>query len=165
VKPTTARLLLGLVAAAAAISAVFVWSSDQRQGQIPQVPWSAPAVLGVCAVIMLLAAFALRPRLQRRPGAKPLHPLAAARVAVLSLAASRAGAVFAGLYVGYALVVARHLDSDYRRLELLISALAVLAAVLLIGASLLLERACRLPEPPEDEKDTQDPASRSRPRD
>jgi len=92
-KPTTWRLLLGTVAVSAALGwAVFrVWESTRSE--LPNLPWSAPVVIGVFAVAVFFTALRLRPRLQRRPGHKPLHPLVAARYAALALATSRTGAV------------------------------------------------------------------------
>lgn len=152
-KPTTWRLLLGVVAVSAALGwAVFrVWES--ARSELPNVPWSAPVVIGVFAVAVFFTALRLRPRLQRRKGHKPLHPLVAARYAALALATSRTGAVLVGVYGGYLAIVLTDLETDYRRRAAFAAGACVLAGAALVGAGLLLERECKLPpEPPEDAK-------------
>ncbi len=152
-KPTTWRLLLSVVVVSAALGwAVFrVWQA--ARSELPNVPWSAPLVIGLFAVAVFFTALRLRPRLQRRPGHKPLHPLVAARYAALALATSRTGAVIVGVYGGYLALVLTNLETDYRRRAALAAGTCILAGAALVGAGLLLERECKLPpEPPEEGK-------------
>ncbi len=156
---TTPRLLaiVGLGAGLVSFGVFRAWFG--LEGTLPQVPVSAPAVLAFVALVFVVAAAVLTPRLrattskvERRPGdAKPLHPLAAARVAVMAVAAGLVGAVVAGGYAGFAVVVLMDLDSDFRREQLVLALLSFAAALALVVAAHLLERACRLPEDGGDE--------------
>jgi len=151
VKPTKIRMLLAVAVVAGLLSWSLARAWAARSGTVPQVPWSAAVVIGVFAAAVLAAAAFLRPRLRRRPGHRPLHPLVAARFAVLALASSRAGAALIGLYGGFAVSVLDDLDTDYRRRLAVVAGVCVAAGVLLTVAGLVLERVCRLPpDEPED---------------
>ena len=79
------------------------------------------------------------------PTHEPVPPLVSARFAVLSLACSRAGALFVGVYGGVPGHRLSDLDIDFRRHVALVSGACVLAAVLLVVAGLVLEHELRLP--------------------
>ncbi len=165
-RPTTWRLLLAILAVAFALTwgALTVWES--RSGMVPDVPWPSAVVLGVFGGAVLVVALALRPRLRATRGAaagrrpdrgrgrgggpthEPVNPIVSARLAVLALACSRAGALFVGGYAAFLAVSLPDLDIAYRRHLALVSGACVLAAVLLVVAGLVLERELRLPEPP-----------------
>jgi hypothetical protein len=157
---TTPRLLVLVALGAGVVSFGVFRAWFGLEGTLPQVPVSAPAVLAFVALVFVVAAAILTPRLhattskvERRAGdPKPLHPLAAARVAVMSVAAGLVGAVVAGGYAGFAVVVLTDLDSDFRRQQLLLSLLSIAAAVVLVVAAHLLERACRLPDSRDDDQ-------------
>lgn len=117
---------------------------DVWTGAPPAVPWAAPVVLGLLAAGFAIAAVALRPRLERREGHRPLDPFIAARTAVLALAGSRTGAAVAGVYLGYAGFLLVDLANDYRRRMLLVSGVAALAGGALAASALWLERVCRV---------------------
>ena len=147
-RPTTWRLLLlvavaGFVLAWAALTVV-----ENRTGMVPDVPWPSAVVLGVFGGSVLVTALALRPRLKRREGHRPVDPIVAARFAVLALACSRAGALFVGVYGAFLALALTDLSIDFRRHLALVSGACVLAALLLVLAGLVLERLLRLPEPP-----------------
>jgi Protein of unknown function (DUF3180) len=159
VKPTRLPVLLA-IAATAAVLAFGVTRVWDHYGTLPGVPLSAPLTLLALAVAVLATALALRNRFrqvrERRPGARPLDPLVAARAAVLAKASSVVGAVFGGLYGGYAVHLLADLDVEPRRQRLLFCGLCVLAAALLVTAALFLERVCRVPPPSADLEDVED---------
>ncbi len=147
-RPTSPGLLLGL----AGIAAITVWALVgfwTVSNGLPFVPWSAAAIIWSAAVAIGVAALVLRPRLRRAENAKPISPFAAARLAALALASSRTGALLAGGYLGYAVVVLGNLDTEYRRRALAVALVSALGSAALLGAGLLLERFCRLPPPPQ----------------
>jgi hypothetical protein len=101
--------------------------------------------LWVLAIALAIWALLSRPRLQRKPGAKRMPPLMAARTAALSMAASRAGSLVAGFYAGVALASLPHRDTPAGLATTWASAAATVGAVVLVVAALWLEYLCRLP--------------------
>ena len=153
---TRPGLLVALVLGAAFLVLLVVRLTDP---QLPPVPWSLPAALGVVDLGVLVAALSFRRRLRGLPGAKPYDPLHAARMVVLARACSHAGAVLAGAYGGLALALVVVSSSNARRQDALFSGLAALAALGLVAVGLLLERFCKLPprEGPEHDVDEPEP--------
>ena len=74
-------------------------------GSLPGFPLLAGATLGVLGVAEALAGNALRARIRRRPGARPVQPLVAARAVLLAKASALAGAIMAGAWAGLLLHV------------------------------------------------------------
>jgi hypothetical protein len=145
VTPTRPRLLVVL----AVIGAVAGWALtrlvDAYAGRSLPVPWTAPVVMALLALALVLWARGTRARLGRRPGTKPMEPLLAARTAALAMAGSRTGSVVAGFYVGVAIALSGSWDVPYVR-ELVLLALATVATSgAVVAASLWLERVCRIP--------------------
>ena len=155
-RPTTWRLLLAGAAVAFAVSWGALKVGESRTGMIPDVPWPSAVVLAVFGGAVLVVALALRPRLKRKKGRDPVNPIVSARFAVLALACSRAGALFAGGYAGFLAVSLSDLSIAFRRHLAIVSGACVLAALLLMVAGLVLERELRLPPPPEATPDDAD---------
>jgi Protein of unknown function (DUF3180) len=145
VKATTWRLLLAIALVSGVVSWGVLRAWTNSRGALPQVPWLTAVVIGVFGAAVLVSALVLRPRLRHKEGHRPLSPLVAARFGVLSLASSRAGALFVGLYGGFFANAVSDLTIDYRRHVALVSGLCVLASGLLVAGGLVLERVCRLP--------------------
>ena len=144
-KATTWRLLLAIVGVSGLLSWGLLHAWTNGIGGLPDVPWPTAVVIAVIGVSILLSAVLLRPRIKGRAGHRRLQPLVAARYAVLSLAASRAGALFVGVYGGFLAIALTDLTIDYRRHVALVSGLCVVASCLLVAGGLVLERTCRLP--------------------
>ncbi len=148
-RPTTWRLLTAIAFVSGAVSwaVLRVWTNNR--GSLPDVPWPTAVVIALFGVSVLFSALLLRPRLRGEEGHRPVEPLVSARFGVLSLASSRAGALFIGGYGGFLATALTDLSIDYRRHVAIVSGLCVLAAGVLVVAGLVLERICRLPPPPE----------------
>lgn len=146
--PTRPPVLMALLGVAGVLSyllalAAYTW--------VPALPAFAPVTLGLLAVAELAMArvVADRVRGRRHPGARVLHPLQIARAAALAQASSTAGAILLGLYAGqlaYALPRREVLVVAER--GALVAGMSALSCGVLIGAALLLERACRVPDRP-----------------
>ena len=147
------------------VTGVLSWSGARLWdtfGTLPGVPVAAPIVLALIATALFATALSLRSRLraqrERRPGAKGVDPLAAARAVVFGQASALVAALVAGMYGGAgAFLVMYKLDEDPRRQQAINAGLSVLAAIAVIAAALFLERVCKLPE----DKDT--PTAGARP--
>lgn len=143
-KPTTVGLLVGLAAAAAAIGWAIVTLTEALFGRLLPVPWAAALAMWVIAAAMFMWAWVARPRLRREPGSPRLDPISAARTAALALAGSRTGAVFMGLYAGFALGLVPLRDVPAGSQAMWASLGAAAGALALTGVSWWLESMCRI---------------------
>ena len=150
-KPTRTRLLLAIAAVTAAVGWGVVQLVDAWLGRIVPVPWSAAAAMWLVAVAVLYWAASSRPRLQRKPGVKPMPPLVAARTAALAMAASRIGALVAGFYAGVAVGMLGAIGTVSGAATFWSSSLASLGSVVLAISAVWLEHLCRLPIGPPDD--------------
>ncbi|MCX4676296.1 DUF3180 domain-containing protein [Streptomyces sp. NBC_01433] len=150
-------VLAGLFAAAGVLSwgAARLWDSLDS---LPSVPLAAPIVLAVIAVVLLATALSIRARLraqrERRPGAKGVEPLMAARSVVFGQASALVAALVAGMYGGTGVFLLGFLDIPPRRDQAIYAGLSVVAGIAVIAAALFLERVCKLPEDHDDDKST-----------
>ncbi|MGW0119109.1 DUF3180 domain-containing protein [Streptomyces sp. NPDC003327] len=143
------KVLAGLFLVAGVLSwgATRLWDSV---GTLPSVPLAAPVVLAVIAVVLTATALSLRARLkaqrERRPGAKGVEPLMAARAVVFAQASALVAALVAGMYGGIGAFLLGSLDVPARRDQALYAAFSVLTGLAVIAAALFLEHICKLPE-------------------
>ncbi|MGW3088157.1 DUF3180 domain-containing protein [Streptomyces sp. NPDC001108] len=147
------QLRLGVLAGLFAAAGVLSWGGARlwdALGSLPSVPLAAPIVLAVIAVVLLATAFTLRSRLraqrERRPGAKGIEPLMAARALVFAQASALVVALVSGMYGGTGVFLLGHLDQPARRDQAIYAGFAVLAGIAVIAAALWLERICKLPD-------------------
>lgn len=147
-QPTRIRMLLALVVLAAAAGWGFARMVESLAGRIVPVPWLAAAALWLLAAAVAFWAVSSRPRLERRPGYRPMPPIVAARTAAMAMAASRAGALFAGGYAGIAVAMLSLLGTPSGATTFWVSVAASVGAFALIAAALWLEHICRLPAEP-----------------
>jgi divalent metal cation (Fe/Co/Zn/Cd) transporter len=150
VKQLRIRTLVGLFVVAGVLSwaGARLWDSF---GTLPAVPVAAPIVLGLIATVLAATALSIRSRLraqrERRPGAKGVDPLLAARAVVFGQASALVAALVAGMYGGTGVfLVISQFDNPPRRDQAIYAGAAVLAGIAVIAAALFLERVCKLPE-------------------
>ncbi|MEU9057739.1 DUF3180 domain-containing protein [Streptomyces sp. NPDC048430] len=155
------QLRLGLLAGLFAGAGVLSWGGARlwdSLGTLPSVPLAAPIVLAVIAVVLLATALSIRARLraqrERRPGAKGVEPMMAARAVVFGQASALVAALVAGMYGGTGVFLLGSLDVPPRRDQAIYAGAAVLAGIGVIAAALFLERVCRLPEDGDDDRNT-----------
>ncbi|MEV6614897.1 DUF3180 domain-containing protein [Streptomyces sp. NPDC051051] len=147
------RMLAGVFVVAGVLSwaGARLWNSI---GTLPSVPLAAPIVLAVIAVVLLATALSIRARLkaqrERRPEAKGVDPLMAARAVVFGQASALVAALVAGMYGGAGIFLLESLDIPARRDQAIYAGFSVLAGIGVIAAAIFLERVCKLPEDDDD---------------
>ena len=143
------RMLAGVFIVAGILSwaGARLWNSV---GTLPSVPLAAPIVLALIAVVLLSTAISIRARLkaqrERRPEAKGVDPLMAARAVVFGHASALVAALVAGMYGGTGVFLLEYLDIPARRDQAIYAGFSVLAGIAVIAAAIFLERVCKLPE-------------------
>ncbi|MFE6282361.1 DUF3180 domain-containing protein [Streptomyces sp. NPDC057877] len=143
------RTLAGVFVVAGILSwaGARLWNSV---GTLPSVPLAAPIVLALIAAVLLSTALSLRSRLkaqrERRPDAKGVDPMMAARAVVFGQASALVAALVAGMYGGTGVFLLELLDIPARRDQAIYAGTSVVAGIAVIAAALFLERVCKLPE-------------------
>jgi hypothetical protein len=156
VKELRIRLLAGVFVVAGVLSwaGARLWNSI---GTLPSVPLAAPIVLALIAVVLLATALSLRARLkaqrERRPDAKGVDPMMAARAVVFGHASALVAGLVAGMYGGTGVFLLESLDIPARRDQAIYAGFSVLAGIGVIAAAIFLERVCKLPDD-EDHENT-----------
>lgn len=149
------RTLVGLFAVAGVLSwaGARLWDS---LGTLPKVPLAAPIVLAMIAVVLLATALSIRSWLraqrERRPEAKGVDPMMAARALVFGQASALVAALVAGMYGGTGVFLLESLDVPARRDQAIYAGLSVLAGIGVVAAAMFLERICKLPEDEDPEQ-------------
>ncbi|TDB99634.1 DUF3180 domain-containing protein [Micromonospora fluostatini] len=147
--PTRISTLVVAGLGAAAIAWLLISSLYYRT--LPELPWLPVITLAALAVLEGYAAVNTRGRIERKPGREPVNPLLVARFVVLAKASALAGAIFAGGYAGvtgWLFIERTNAAIDDRPA----AGAGLLASLALVLAALWLERSCRVPERPDDDR-------------
>ncbi|MGM1060943.1 DUF3180 domain-containing protein [Saccharothrix sp. Mg75] len=116
---------------------------------LPPLPTFAGFTLLVIAAVNGWLAFSLRARILRKPGARPVEPLTAARAVALAKASSLLGAIMLGAWAGLLVHVLPARDEFAAAEHDTVSGtVGVVCSALLVGAALWLEHCCRTPTDP-----------------
>ena len=157
-RPTHPPLIVTLVLVGAAVGWGLFVVVDGWTGRSLPVPVLAGSALWLLGIALIVWGSVIRPRLRanidrrKSPGVDPLPILVAARVAAVAMAASRVGALIAGLYAGITIAtVASGLTTPATQQTLLAAVLAASGAAVVAGAGLRLERWCLLPGDDDDD--------------
>jgi hypothetical protein len=147
------ELRIRMLAAVFFVAGLLSWAGARlwnSVGTLPRVPLAAPIVLALIAVVLLATALSLRARLkaqrERRPDAKGVDPMMAARAVVFGQASALVAALVAGMYGGTGVFLLESLDIPARRDQAIYAGFSVLAGIAVIAAAFFLERVCKLPE-------------------
>lgn len=115
----------------------------------PVLPWTAPVLLAVAAVSLLVLARITHERLHvrhQRPDPKQsVGTLALARAAMI------AGSALAGGYLVFGLFFITRLSAPVPRQRVLVGLVSAVVSVAMVLAGRRLERACRTGEDPDDD--------------
>ena len=113
----------------------------------PRVQWTAVVALAAIAVSNLVLAwwtYWVVHRERRR-----MEPGLAVTFLMFAKASALVGAFVAGGYTGFGLHFVGQMDVDLPRERVIRSAVAAVTGVTIVISALLLERACRVPKPPD----------------
>ncbi|MFD9390221.1 DUF3180 domain-containing protein [Streptomyces sp. NPDC060000] len=159
------ELRIRVLAGVFGVAAILSWAGARlwnAVGTLPSVPLAAPIVLALIAVVLTATALSLRARLkaqrERRPEAKGVDPLMAARAVVFGQSSALVAALVSGMYGGAGVFLLESLDIPARRDQAIYAGFAVLAGIAVIAAAIFLERVCKLPEDDDQDKGAASPA-------
>ena len=118
---------------------------------LPPFPTLAGVPLLVLAIAEVIMAQGMRAWVERRPGARPVKPLTAARALALAQASALAGAMMAGLWAGLLGYLLPRRDELAAAADDTPSAIVgVISAAALAAAALWLQYCCRTPTEDDD---------------
>lgn len=153
IRPTRTPVLLLLFLISILVSWGTIRTVESYGGDLPEIPWSTAVLLGLVALALAFVAFDLhrkidRPRKEKDKPVKPreVNPLHAARMVVLSKASSHGGAMITGLYLGFAWYLLPDLNSDQRKVRLVVAGVCALLGLAITVIGIVMERILRLPE-------------------
>jgi Protein of unknown function (DUF3180) len=143
------------MAATFVIAAIVGWLATRATYvNLPLLPITAVPALAALALAEAAVGRSVQSRLSgRRKGAKPVAPLAVARLVALAKASSTAAGVLGGLVAGYLVYVLRELDKTVPARDARVAGVTLAATLVLLAAALYLEHCCRAPRPPDDSDD------------
>ncbi|NRQ36107.1 DUF3180 domain-containing protein [Nonomuraea sp. NN258] len=148
-RPTHPGHLAGIVV----VVALLTWAVVRNvYSDLLLLPWTAIPTVLLLAVGEGYTAWVTKARIRRKPGTKPVEPLAVARLVALAKASAYAGAAFAGVFAGFGFHTAQLLSKETPRAEFFVAMGSFVSCLVLIVAALLLEQACRIPKDPEDQE-------------
>jgi len=147
----------GTLAGIFAICAIVGWLATRATyTSLPLLPITSVPALAALALAEAAVGRSVHNRLTGRNKAKPLAPIAVARLVALAKASSAAAAALGGLVGGYLIYLLRELDKSVPARDARVAGVTLAATFLLMGAALYLERCCRAPKPPDDSDDESD---------
>ena len=146
VRTTGVGILVGFALTGLVLGWLLRPASIRIRGTAPTVGWTPVLALLLVAAILGAVAWSTYRDLHPRSGRSPrrLEPHQAVNRLVLAKACALAGAMVAGGYFGYALSWWRVTEAALAQQRIVQSLVAGVASVLIVAASLLLERACRV---------------------
>ncbi|MEP6650216.1 MAG: DUF3180 family protein [Lapillicoccus sp.] len=119
---------------------------------LPSTSWLAVFIFVALGLGLLVAGRPVK-RLVAGRANRPVNPLYAARVLALAQAAALAGAAIVGWYVAQVVLLVPDADVPSQQLQMLVLGVLALAAAGLAGIGLLVQKWCRLDEPPTDPRE------------
>lgn len=123
-------------------------------GSLPTFPSTAGLPLAVLGLAEAVGGSALRRRIRRRPGTRPVEPLVAARAVLVARASALAGALVLGAWAGLLGYVApRSADLAAAAGDTLAATIGLIGALALVAGALWLQHCCRTPDDPADDTD------------
>ncbi len=149
VLPTPPRLLLLALIVGGVLGYALAVISEQvsSTSSAPRVQWTSVLALAAVVVANLVLAWFTHRTVHRER--RRMEPQLAVTFLLFGKASAVVGAFVAGGYAGFGLQFLDQLDTDLPRERVIRAAVAAVTGVALVISGLLLERACRIPKPPE----------------
>jgi len=148
VRPTSRRLLVAIAVLGVAIGVTLVKAVEAGGGVAPAVSWLTLVAWAFLAGLLFAAARNTHQRIQVRR--ERVEPSRAVFLLMIGKASAYVGALCAGVYAGFALSFLQAMGSSGPRNRVIMAGAAAVVSVLVVTAGLLLERACRIPEDPDE---------------
>ncbi|MGW1340433.1 DUF3180 domain-containing protein [Kribbella sp. NPDC002412] len=148
VRPTSRWLLVAIAVLGAAIGLTMVQAIESGGGVAPAVSWLTLVAWAFLAALLFVAARNTHQRIQVRR--ERVEPSRAVFLLLIGKASAFVGALCTGVYAGFALSFLEAVGSSGPRNRVIMAGAAAVVSVLVVTAGLLLERACRIPEDPDD---------------
>lgn len=147
--PTSFRLLVLTLIVGGVLGYALAVVSEQLSStsSAPRVQWPAVVALAAVAVANIVLAWWTYWAIHREHRRVDFH--LTVTFLLFAKASSVVGAFVAGGYAGFALHFVDQLDVDLPRERVIRSIIAAVTGVAVVISALLLERACRVPEPPD----------------
>lgn len=152
VPPTSPRTLVIAAVVGAGIGWLTFAGLDALGQALPGVPLAAALAIAVCALVVAGMAVSTHRVIQTRK--QRVEPRRAVALLALGKTALVAGSGLAAGYLAVAIFFWPRIDASLPRDRVWASLLAAAAAIGLAISGFFLERACRVPRPPDDEDDT-----------
>ena len=144
-KPTRPGVLVGLFI----VFAMLTWALRKSlYSDLPTVPWTAIPTVLLLAIGEFYSGWMTKARIERKPDTKPVEPLAVARLAALAKASAYGGAIFAGIFAGFALHTAAAAGPGRAPPRLPHHGGSFVVCVLLVCAALYPGARCKVPRTP-----------------
>ncbi len=148
VRPTSRRLLVAIAVLGIAVGLTMVKAIEAGGGIAPAVSWLTLIAWGFLAALLFAAARNTHQRVQVRR--ERIESSRAVFLLMIGKASAFVGALCAGVYAGFALSFLQAMGSSGPRNRVIMAGAAAVVSVLVVTAGLLLERACRVPEDPDE---------------
>lgn len=148
VRPTSRWLLVAIAVLGAAVGLTMVTAIESGGGVAPAVSWLTLVAWAFLAALLFAAARNTHQRIQVRR--ERVEPSRAVFLLLIGKASAFVGALCTGVYTGFALSFLEAVSSSGPRNRVIMAGAAAVVSVLVVTAGLLLERACRIPEDPDE---------------
>ena len=148
VRPTSRWLLVAIAVLGAAVGLTMVKAIESGGGVAPAVSWLTLVAWMFLAALLFAAARNTHQRIQVRR--ERVEASRAVFLLLIGKASAFVGALCTGVYAGFALSFLEAVSSSGPRNRVIMAGAAAVVSVLVVTAGLLLERACRIPEDPDE---------------
>ncbi|MFG1909257.1 DUF3180 domain-containing protein [Kribbella sp. NPDC048928] len=147
-RPTSRRLLVAIAVLGVAIGVTLVKAIEAGDGVAPTVSWLTLVAWAFLAALLFVAARNTHQRIQVRR--ERVEASRAVFLLMIGKASAFVGALCTGVYAGFALSFLQAMGASGPRQRVVMAGIAAVISVLVVTAGLLLERACRIPEDPDE---------------